>query len=271
MAVTLVIGSPRKYYGLSTDVKPSTGLPAGCSFYETDTGNIYEFDGLTWVEYTLGSASITNPLPIIGTGRKILGVQNGADLTATWANGALVNTYVPVYLPVPATLYENNQISVYNPSTTVPLLAQLCSIADALGGANPALALGASFSVPAAVTYGALTVAGVVQPVFDLSNVGTAYKSLAKACGTTSASATVTCIDTSGLAAGDIITGSGIPDNSIILTITANTSFTISNNATATASPTLTALACGAALLLWNTVAVGASAGFAAKIRMRSA
>ena len=203
--------------------------------------------------------------PVSVISRKILGALNGADMTATWVNNAANHTYVPVYLPVPETLYENNQISIENPSTTVPLLAQIYCLVENLGGINPPLALGDSFTIPASVTYGSLTAMGVVKPVYDIGNVGTPYKTpVAKACGTTSASATVTCADTSGLAVGDIITGAGIPANTIILTITANTSFTISNNAAATASVTLTAQACGAALLLSNTVAVGASAGFSA-------
>jgi len=37
------------YMGLSTDGKPTTGVPAGSHFYETDTGATYTFDGTaTW-------------------------------------------------------------------------------------------------------------------------------------------------------------------------------------------------------------------------------
>lgn len=60
------------------------------------------------------------------------------------------------------------------------------------------------------------------------------------AAGTTNASATVTVADTSAIRVGMTITGSGIPASTVITAIVANTSITISNAATATASVTLT-------------------------------
>lgn len=61
MAVKLE-GSIRRYIGLSTDTKPFVGtqfdtagtvvtaadLPAGSSFFETDTWRIARFDGVDW-------------------------------------------------------------------------------------------------------------------------------------------------------------------------------------------------------------------------------
>ena len=59
-------GTIRRYIGLSTDVKPELGyqsdgstiassdLPAGSSFMETDTGNIYRWNG---------SSAWTLPIP----------------------------------------------------------------------------------------------------------------------------------------------------------------------------------------------------------------
>jgi len=38
-----------EYYGLSTDTKPTAGVPEGASFYELNTGNGFVFDGVsTW-------------------------------------------------------------------------------------------------------------------------------------------------------------------------------------------------------------------------------
>ena len=54
--------------------------------------------------------------------------------------------------------------------------------------------------------------------------------------GTTNNSATVTCTNTAGLQTFMRVTGSGIPANTVILSISANTGFTLSNNATATAN-----------------------------------
>lgn len=39
---------PQRYLGLSTDVKPTVGVPAGSTFIETDTKDRYLFDGNTW-------------------------------------------------------------------------------------------------------------------------------------------------------------------------------------------------------------------------------
>lgn len=59
MAVRLE-GTTKRFIGLSTDAKPyvgaqldgsmiaSTDLPAGSSFFETDTWRIARFDGLEW-------------------------------------------------------------------------------------------------------------------------------------------------------------------------------------------------------------------------------
>lgn len=36
--------------GKSTDTKPTENLALGCSFLEVDTGDIYLFDGETWIK-----------------------------------------------------------------------------------------------------------------------------------------------------------------------------------------------------------------------------
>ena len=70
-------------------------------------------------------------------------------------------------------------------------------------------------------------------------------------CGTTAGSATVTCANTTGLATGMYITGTGIPAGAIIVSITPGTSFALSQMATATgtgipllASPLLSLAGC---------------------------
>lgn len=54
--------------------------------------------------------------------------------------------------------------------------------------------------------------------------------------GTTNGSAMVTCSNTAGLQTWMRVQGAGIPANTVILSFVANTSFTMSNNATATAA-----------------------------------
>ncbi len=58
--------------------------------------------------------------------------------------------------------------------------------------------------------------------------------SVSRTCGTTANSATVTCTNTSGLQNFMRVQGTGIPANTVIVSIVANTSFTLSSNATAT-------------------------------------
>jgi hypothetical protein len=58
---------------------------------------------------------------------------------------------------------------------------------------------------------------------------------------TTNGNATMTVTATSGLLIGQLVTGAGIPENSLITAIVADTSITINNAATATGGGTLTA------------------------------
>jgi len=45
-------GSPTKYYGLSTDTKPTDGVDNAALFIEMDTGTAYLYDaeGAEWLE-----------------------------------------------------------------------------------------------------------------------------------------------------------------------------------------------------------------------------
>lgn len=49
MAVEL-LGAINRYQGLSGDVKPTTGVKTGSTFYETDTRLGYVYDGAAWVQ-----------------------------------------------------------------------------------------------------------------------------------------------------------------------------------------------------------------------------
>jgi len=39
----------QRFIGLSTDTKPTAGIPVGSTFFETDTGSAYAYDGTNWV------------------------------------------------------------------------------------------------------------------------------------------------------------------------------------------------------------------------------
>lgn len=47
MAVALITDI-RRYLGLASDTKPTTGVPAGSEFYETDSGATYVYNGSAW-------------------------------------------------------------------------------------------------------------------------------------------------------------------------------------------------------------------------------
>ena len=47
MAVVLVTAI-RRYVGLEADTKPTVGVPAGATFYETDTLRTFVYDGTAW-------------------------------------------------------------------------------------------------------------------------------------------------------------------------------------------------------------------------------
>ena len=48
MSISLETVTPKAFYGLSTDTKPTVGIPVGSTFLETDTQNPYVFDGINW-------------------------------------------------------------------------------------------------------------------------------------------------------------------------------------------------------------------------------
>jgi len=57
--------------------------------------------------------------------------------------------------------------------------------------------------------------------------------------GTTATSTTVTMASTANVAVGQLVTGTGIPDNTVVLSVTTNTSIVISKAATVTGTPVL--------------------------------
>ena len=44
-----LITDPQEFIGLSTDEKPVEETTPGSTFYETDTGDTYIFDGTVWI------------------------------------------------------------------------------------------------------------------------------------------------------------------------------------------------------------------------------
>lgn len=45
-------GAVARFLGESTDIKPRDAtIPAGAEFWETNTGNLYRYDGAAWVPF----------------------------------------------------------------------------------------------------------------------------------------------------------------------------------------------------------------------------
>lgn len=45
----IITGNEMDLVGKSTDTKPTSNIPKGATFYETDTKDVYIWDGSTWV------------------------------------------------------------------------------------------------------------------------------------------------------------------------------------------------------------------------------
>ena len=50
--------TPHVYLGLSSDTKPTTDVPAGARFWETDTGLWFQYDGTAWTAEFPKAASV---------------------------------------------------------------------------------------------------------------------------------------------------------------------------------------------------------------------
>jgi hypothetical protein len=72
---------PHHYSGLSTDLKPTTGVPYGSTLYETDTGLWYIFTIAGWKAESLPVITATLALPALIAGEAHIGeIGRWADL-----------------------------------------------------------------------------------------------------------------------------------------------------------------------------------------------
>lgn len=90
MAVQLIT-QIKRYQGLSTDVKPTEGLPVGSTFHETDTNNKYVFNGATWTQTGFfnsdGSQNIKGSVTVDGSvsinGKQVIASGKKTDADGT--------------------------------------------------------------------------------------------------------------------------------------------------------------------------------------------
>lgn len=90
--MTVVLVTQTKHYvGVAADTKPTTGVPAGSRFFETDTGDAYVYGGASWtVVPTARLDSGTNVIGKVGIDPALMAA---ADVHAPAANTAAVVTY----------------------------------------------------------------------------------------------------------------------------------------------------------------------------------
>jgi hypothetical protein len=69
------------YAGLSTDTKPTTGIPAGAMFIETNTGSIFVWNGSSWVASAGGSVTASSTTTF--TNKDITYKDNNLENVAT--------------------------------------------------------------------------------------------------------------------------------------------------------------------------------------------
>lgn len=119
MAVKL-LGNFVRYIGLSADPKPTIGVPPGSTFYETDTKDIYIYNGTAWSE---ANATVqTGDTINIGDleGKDVEGATvTGRPMTIGYKNAAGKATGVSPENALPVQLSGSIETVVDNPATGI--------------------------------------------------------------------------------------------------------------------------------------------------------
>ncbi len=116
------------------------------------------------------------------------------------------------------------------------------------GSTRPGGNIGTTAGFTGEINYGNVVLDATVRAIalnavefIEIQPPAPTATSVSRTCGTTANSTTVTCSNTAGLQNFMRVQGAGIPANTVIVSIVANTSFTLSANASATnASVSLT-------------------------------
>lgn len=124
----------KNYYGLSTDVKPTTDTPSGSTFWATDTNIVFRYDGTNWHPYDIKSIVIPGTVDLH---------QAAGNYTLFTATGGTV--YIEKFtITLPAIDVSDDaaitSISVVTDTATV------ITLLSAAAGAKANLTAGASFS-----------------------------------------------------------------------------------------------------------------------------
>ena len=102
--------------GLSTDTKPTTTMSATNKFLETDTGDVYEYSGSSWIKLIESGAVISEPNQIAH--ERNIGTANQYGVGVPECNATVIDvsvTSTDVSSSVPALLfgiYINDRVTV---------------------------------------------------------------------------------------------------------------------------------------------------------------
>jgi len=75
------------YKALSTDIKPTANIEAGSQCYETDTKDVYEFDGLAWAVIRPANSGGVSATPVVITDAATTKIRHNRfidSISATW-------------------------------------------------------------------------------------------------------------------------------------------------------------------------------------------
>jgi len=113
--------------GLSTDTKPTTTMSATNKFLETDTGDVYEYSGSSWIKLVESGAVISEPNQIAH--ERNIGTANQYGVGVPECNATVVDVSVDstdVSGSVPALLF-----GIY---INAPIVVEAVGIHDGSGG-----------------------------------------------------------------------------------------------------------------------------------------
>jgi len=106
--------------GLSTDTKPTSSVVyPGDKFIETDTGNVYIFNGTAWS--ILGGVVSAGPDTLEAPAKSIAAVSTGFNSAAWYIDVSSIDTNITVYLEAKNNLSDWTNVNANGDSTIITL------------------------------------------------------------------------------------------------------------------------------------------------------
>ena len=139
MAITIAKAGTN-YVGLSTDTKPTTNVSANSTFEETDTGDLYDFDGDSWNKTRTSGVDYVEPTQLAN--ERNVGTANQYGVGVDECNYASVAADTNISTSAPALLF--------GVLVTAATATNVIEIRDATAAAGGTVVL----SIPASTAIG---------------------------------------------------------------------------------------------------------------------